>query len=192
MRSLRFGPALPFFSSDSVPLTRLFTGCLRSDHKKRPSGEEGLQAGSSSRRSINWELIETRNLYSKQICHHKPIKKVLPGLIVAVLWRSAPLARLSNWRARILPLRRSDVQGCKSKLSFGKVQRGWYEYGGGGEIRTLGRLSPSLVFKTSAFNRSATPPRQGQNLTLKLTPVQWTSSEYSTSLFGRCNGREKH
>ena len=33
--------------------------------------------------------------------------------------------------------------------------------GGGGEIRTLGGLSPSLVFKTSAFNRSATPPRYG-------------------------------
>ena len=33
------------------------------------------------------------------------------------------------------------------------------EYGGGGEIRTLGGLSSSLVFKTSAFNRSATPPR---------------------------------
>ena len=32
--------------------------------------------------------------------------------------------------------------------------------GGGGEIRTLGGLSPSLVFKTSAFNRSATPPRE--------------------------------
>ncbi len=31
--------------------------------------------------------------------------------------------------------------------------------GGGGEIRTLGGLSPSLVFKTSAFNRSATPPQ---------------------------------
>ena len=34
-------------------------------------------------------------------------------------------------------------------------------FGGGGEIRTLGGLSPSLVFKTSAFNRSATPPRYG-------------------------------
>ncbi len=34
-----------------------------------------------------------------------------------------------------------------------------FENGGGGEIRTLGGLSPSLVFKTSAFNRSATPPR---------------------------------
>ena len=31
--------------------------------------------------------------------------------------------------------------------------------GGGGEIRTLGGLSPSLVFKTSALNHSATPPR---------------------------------
>ena len=37
--------------------------------------------------------------------------------------------------------------------------------GGGGEIRTLGGLSPSLVFKTSAFNRSATPPRR-KNVTL--------------------------
>jgi hypothetical protein len=36
----------------------------------------------------------------------------------------------------------------------------WKEDGGGGEIRTLGGLSPSLVFKTSAFNRSATPPRR--------------------------------
>ena len=33
--------------------------------------------------------------------------------------------------------------------------------GGGGEIRTLGGLSPSLVFKTSALNHSATPPRRG-------------------------------
>jgi hypothetical protein len=30
--------------------------------------------------------------------------------------------------------------------------------GGGGEIRTHGRLTPSLVFKTSALNHSATPP----------------------------------
>ncbi len=29
---------------------------------------------------------------------------------------------------------------------------------GGGGIRTPDRLSPMLVFKTSAFNRSATPP----------------------------------
>ena len=35
--------------------------------------------------------------------------------------------------------------------------------GGGGEIRTLGGLSPSLVFKTSALNRSATPPRKSQS-----------------------------
>ena len=31
--------------------------------------------------------------------------------------------------------------------------------GGGTGIRTLGRLSPSPVFKTGAFNRSAIPPR---------------------------------
>ena len=30
--------------------------------------------------------------------------------------------------------------------------------GGGGEIRTHERLSPLTVFKTVAFNRSATPP----------------------------------
>ena len=36
--------------------------------------------------------------------------------------------------------------------------------GGGGEIRTLGGLSPSLVFKTSAFNRSAT--LRGRHFTL--------------------------
>ena len=29
---------------------------------------------------------------------------------------------------------------------------------GGGEIRTLGGLTPTTVFKTAAFNRSATPP----------------------------------
>ena len=31
--------------------------------------------------------------------------------------------------------------------------------GGGGEIRTHGRVSPTTVFKTVAFNRSATPPK---------------------------------
>ena len=36
------------------------------------------------------------------------------------------------------------------------------KYGGGGGIRTHGRLSPTSVFKTGAFNHSATPPtRQG-------------------------------
>ena len=33
-----------------------------------------------------------------------------------------------------------------------------YFYGGGGGIRTHGRLSPTSVFKTGAFNHSATPP----------------------------------
>jgi hypothetical protein len=31
-------------------------------------------------------------------------------------------------------------------------------HGGGGGIRTLDGLSPMPVFKTGAFNRSATPP----------------------------------
>ena len=33
-----------------------------------------------------------------------------------------------------------------------------YEFGGGGGIRTHERLAPLTVFKTVAFNRSATPP----------------------------------
>ena len=32
------------------------------------------------------------------------------------------------------------------------------KYGGGGEIRTHGRVAPTTIFKTVAFNRSATPP----------------------------------
>jgi hypothetical protein len=36
--------------------------------------------------------------------------------------------------------------------------------GGSGEIRTHGRVSPSLVFKTSALNRSATLPSNGQKI----------------------------
>ena len=35
------------------------------------------------------------------------------------------------------------------------------ENGGGGEIRTHGRVSPTTIFKTVAFNRSATPPGFG-------------------------------
>ncbi len=38
--------------------------------------------------------------------------------------------------------------------------------GGSGEIRTHGRVAPSLVFKTSALNRSATLPyKDGQDNT---------------------------
>ena len=33
--------------------------------------------------------------------------------------------------------------------------------GGGGGIRTHGRVAPSSVFKTGAFNHSATPPIRG-------------------------------
>ena len=59
-------------------------------------------------------------------------------------------------------------------------------YGGGEEIRTLGGLSPSLVFKTSAFNRSATPPRQAENLTLFLflLLLKWDSGTSLDLLLG--------
>ena len=42
--------------------------------------------------------------------------------------------------------------------SLWKVSRRLRQSGGGGEIRTLGRVSPTTVFKTGALNRSATPP----------------------------------
>ncbi len=52
--------------------------------------------------------------------------------------------------------------------------------GGSGEIRTHGRVAPSLVFKTSALNRSATLPyKDGQNNTfLKLALLASYSSQY--------------
>jgi hypothetical protein len=52
-------------------------------------------------------------------------------------------------------------------LSAGKADRnkGRDKEGIGGEagIRTLGGLASSLVFKTSAFNRSATSPEAGKH-----------------------------
>jgi hypothetical protein len=41
----------------------------------------------------------------------------------------------------------------------GKAPRIIDEFGGGGGIRTHGDLSATPVFKTGAFNHSATPPR---------------------------------
>jgi hypothetical protein len=53
---------------------------------------------------------------------------------------------------------------------FGKLQaikkgRRPFRIGGGAGIRTLGRLAPTPVFKTGAFNHSATPP-SGANYTV--------------------------
>ena len=39
--------------------------------------------------------------------------------------------------------------------------------GGGGEIRTHERITPSPVFKTGAFNRSATPPLDSQHYAIR-------------------------
>ena len=45
--------------------------------------------------------------------------------------------------------------------------------GGGGEIRTHGRVTPTTIFKTVAFNRSATPPGTSENSRLEaLTLLQ--------------------
>ena len=43
--------------------------------------------------------------------------------------------------------------------------------GGGGEIRTHGRVAPTTIFKTVAFNHSATPPvRDGSYYTSEIPP----------------------
>ena len=53
-----------------------------------------------------------------------------------------------------------ELEEVEEKLSFPKVL--WHllnsRYGGGGGIRTHGRVAPSPVFKTGTFNRSVTPP----------------------------------
>ena len=57
-------------------------------------------------------------------------------------------------------------------IPTGHTQRTWsnsgHQSGGGGEIRTHGRVAPSLVFKTSALNRSATPPGSAHFITASL------------------------
>ena len=50
-----------------------------------------------------------------------------------------------------------DLWGCGYKRQLKEIV--FHGYGGGGGIRTLDELSPMPVFKTGAFNRSATPPQ---------------------------------
>ena len=52
-------------------------------------------------------------------------------------------------------------------MKFLKYLRNLNYNGGEGGIRTHERVAPLLVFKTSAFNRSATSPRT--NLTIFIT-----------------------
>jgi len=84
----------------------------------------------------------------------------------------APL-RASRWRARFNLLRKlsnSIVQISLPPLGCGDCLRlrDWAlqvvdsKSGGGREIRTLEGLSPSPVFKTGAFNRSAIPPQRAK------------------------------
>ena len=49
-----------------------------------------------------------------------------------------------------------DVIGCAGTTDI--VANFWIQYGGGGGIRTPERVAPLPVFKTGAFNHSATPP----------------------------------
>ncbi len=47
--------------------------------------------------------------------------------------------------------------------------------GGGGGIRTHGTLSRTLVFKTSAFDHSATPPQHGPHRAVLAILQTWKS-----------------
>ena len=47
---------------------------------------------------------------------------------------------------------------ARHPIKFIFINNLWNFCGGGGGIRTHGRLSPTSVFKTGAFNHSATPP----------------------------------
>jgi hypothetical protein len=65
-----------------------------------------------------------------------------------LLWRGTPLKTVSDLHGPQNGVRTSEVLAELSALKFG----------GKGEIRTHGQLSPSAVFKTAALNRSATFP----------------------------------
>ena len=60
--------------------------------------------------------------------------------------------KLSDFRYPVVGPNLGEI--CKYLYLLGKIMK----YGGGGGIRTHGRLSPTSVFKTGAFNHSATPP----------------------------------
>ena len=53
------------------------------------------------------------------------------------------------------------MNGDLLNLSINLIVNRIKGYGGGGGIRTHGRVAPSSVFKTGAFNHSATPPIRG-------------------------------
>jgi hypothetical protein len=70
-------------------------------------------------------------------------------------------------------------QSCRTLLFMGPwvriLQRGAHLFGGGGGIRTHGPRERTPVFKTGAFNRSATPPGDAdcaRNLPKSRRPVQ--------------------
>ena len=55
-------------------------------------------------------------------------------------------------------LHEASLQGVRWIAGGRSRRRVWLD-GGGDRIRTCGRCEATLVFKTSALNRSATPPR---------------------------------
>jgi hypothetical protein len=68
---------------------------------------------------------------------------------------------LFNFFHEFCPVLFYRIHFCTIKITDIKkapVFTGAFEFGGSGEIRTHGGLTPSSVFKTGALNRSATLP----------------------------------
>lgn len=70
--------------------------------------------------------------------------------------------KIFNGEGEILPYRtfvlRDPAQSCIYVRENSRHTLPALQIFGGGRIRTLGELAPTTVFKTAAFNRSATPP----------------------------------
>ena len=82
-------------------------------------------------------------------------------LLVRTLGDGRPLARMS-WveaRRRLVRGQNAENRQFQNERSSRERHAKTAEFkGGGGEIRTHGRVPPSPVFKTGALNHSATPP----------------------------------
>ncbi len=108
----------------------------------------------SCSKSIEAPMVESSALRARRRCasHHHAL---------------APYHHaLASYRQRFAPYRRGGIrqrdrpEGQSRRLAKLLVRRhhATRADGGGGGIRTHGQLSPSPVFKTGAFNHSATPP----------------------------------
>ena len=74
--------------------------------------------------------------------------------------RPSPHLPSASARARLRRFRPLRSPSSTATPTDDLIYCGYVVYGGGGGIRTHGRREPSAVFKTAAFDRSATPPRR--------------------------------